>query len=327
MANIRLKHITAATIGWLLKWIIQIIESYMEFRERPSCPSCNETTWTSVWSGRFSDPRVSEFLGQFHYSCDYASALGDQEFDLVKCANCGMMYHRLVMSDAAIQKMYSEWTDSAQVREFEATHGRAEDFQVGIYRTKLILRLKKLLERRFSDPIRLLDFGCGNGQTIAQASMFGFDAQGIDVSLTRAKQASILNCQVYSNLGAFDRLGGGKVHCVILEQVLEHLTEPREILSALHDRMEPGGILYIAVPNCANTTVPRDFDSFHKLQPIEHVNAFTPESLSDLVQNSGFSSFRWPSVFVSVGLKGALRTMAGKVYRPKNTEQFFYTSD
>ena len=233
------------------------------------------------------------------------------------------MYHRLVMSDAAIPVVYSEWTDSAQVERFEGMHGRAEQFEVGIFRTKLLLRIKKLLAGQFPDPLRLLDFGCGDGHTIAQARMFGFDAQGIDVSLSRTEQASVMNCKVFADLDAFDRHGGGKVHAVILEQVLEHLMEPLDILTALRDRMVPGGIIYIAVPNCAGTTIPQDFAEFHNVQPLEHVNAFTPATLSTLMQNAGFSKLRWPSVFVSTGLKGAVRTVAGMVYRPQNTEQFF----
>jgi len=298
-------------------------EAKIEFRERPSCPSCQGKEWVSVWSGKFSDQSVSDFIDRFHYSSNANSALGDQPFDLVKCAHCRLMYHRIVMSDEAIPKVYSEWTDSTQVERFEQTHGRAEDFQVGVFRTKLILRMKKLLDGRFSDPLRLLDFGCGSGQTIAQASMFGFNAQGIDVSLTRAEQASILNCQVFADLNAFDSYGGGKVHAVILEQVLEHLMDPLEMLSALRDRMEPGGIIYIAVPNCAGTTVPKDFADFHNVQPVEHVNAFTPDTLSTLVENAGFTKIKWPSVFVSPDLKGAVRTVAGMIYRPENTEQFF----
>jgi len=303
-----------------------VVNKTLEFRARPRCPSCGKTNHKSVWSGKFSDPLVTGFLEKFHYSSDTESALGDQDFDLVKCGGCGLMYHRLVMSDAAIPVVYSEWTDSAQVERFEQTHGRAEEFEVGVYRTKLILRLKKLLEGRFNDPLRLLDFGCGSGRTIAQASMFGIQAQGIDVSDTRAEQASILNCQVFSSLDAFDQHGGGKVHAVIMEQVLEHLIDPLDILSALHERLLPGGVLYIAVPNCTGKLPPTDFATFHNVQPVEHVNAFTPATLTTIGENAGFSKERWPGVFVSTGVKGAIRTAGGMVHRPENTEQFFRRS-
>tara|TARA_R110002094_G_scaffold165367_1_gene149234 strand:- start:455 stop:1369 length:915 start_codon:yes stop_codon:yes gene_type:complete len=295
----------------------------LAFRERAACPCCGATAHTSVWNGRFSDPEVTDNIANFHYSSDTGAALGDQPFDLVQCNSCKMLYHRLVLTDAGIPIVYSEWTNADQVARFEADHGRADEFAVGIFRTKLILRINKLLAGRFQEPFRLLDFGCGDGETIAQAAMFGFEAAGIDVSRSRIETAGINKSPIFPDLERFDRDGGGKVHAIILEQVLEHLMEPRDILVALGERLLPGGILYIAVPDCTGITVPRDFAAFHRVQPVEHVNAFTPNTLATLVENAGFRRLRWPSVFVSEDLSGAMRTMAGMALRRQNTEQFF----
>lgn len=295
----------------------------LAFRERAACPCCRATGRTSVWQGKFSNPEVVESIAQFHYSVDAGAALGDQPFDMVQCDTCKMLYHRLVLTDAGIPTVYSEWTDANQVARFEADHGRADDFTVGVFRTKLILRIRKLLAGQFQEPLRLLDFGCGDGETIAQAAMFGFDAAGIDVSLSRMERAGMQDSPIFPDLDSFDRDGGGKIHAIILEQVLEHLMEPRDILAALRERLLPGGVLYIAVPDCTGITVPRNFDEFHRVQPVEHVNAFTPDTLAALVENAGFRRLRWPSVFVSEDVSGAIRTLVGMALRRQNTEQFF----
>lgn len=295
----------------------------VEFCERGKCPACNETVFETVWAGNFEDRNVQEYIEEFHYSTDPIPLLKDQEFELVQCSACDLMYHRFVATDSSLPLIYNKWTDDSQVQRFESAQGRADPYKTAIGRLKLLLRLRILLESRFAEPYRLLDFGCGGGHDIAQANMLGFDAKGIDFSLSRMEHAKRFDCQVFADLSTFDSQVDEKVHAIILNQVLEHLKEPVEVLSALRERLLPGGVLYVAVPNCSNITVPRNFTEFHKVQPIEHVNAFTTKTLTSTVQKAGYSKASRPSVFVSTGLKGVARTVAGMVHLPESTEQFF----
>jgi len=295
----------------------------IEFRQRMGCPACKEAAFETVWSASFGDKDVQGYIEEFHYSAEPMPLLQDQEFELVRCSSCDLMYHRFVVKDSFLPLIYGSWTDEAQVKRFEASHGRADPYKTGIGRLKLLLRLRVLLEGDFAEPFRLLDFGCGGGHDIAQAKMLGFDAKGIDFSLSRLEHAKRFDCQVFADLATFDSHVDEKVHAIILNQVVEHLMEPIEVLSALRERLLPGGVLYVAVPNCAKTTVPKNFAEFHNVQPIEHVNAFTPETLSSTVRRAGYSKASRPSVFVSTGLKGVARTMAGMVHMPEDTDQFF----
>lgn len=297
-------------------------DASIAFDTRSRCPSCEATGYISVWSGHYSEPGIARMIDQFGYSVDAASLLGDRPFDLVQCDGCGMRYHRFVIDENAIRTVYGIWTDSAQVARFEATHGAGDPFAAGIRRIKLGLRLRHLL-RHFPSPLRWLDFGCGDGRSLEAGRALGFEMTGIDVSASRTEQAAQRSSRVYPDLDSFDRLDGGKVHAVTLEQVLEHLVEPRGMLEALRQRMHPGGILFVAVPNCAGIDRPEDFESFHKLQPVEHVNAFTPDSLRDLCRRAGFRPVRRPPAFVTTRPAAALRSLGGLVWQPPSTEQFF----
>jgi 2-polyprenyl-3-methyl-5-hydroxy-6-metoxy-1,4-benzoquinol methylase len=299
----------------------------VQFVERTACPCCAGTAARSLWSGRFSDPDVAGYMAQFHYNADLVAELGDQRFDLLRCDACGMTYHRLVVADASVPKVYGSWTDAGQVARFEAAHTRkrSDPFEASVLRVKLVLRLRHLVQQRIPDaaPIRLMDFGCGDGEVLGAARALGMQAIGIDISASRADAARVSGGLVYPDLAAFDDLGGGKVHAVVLSQVLEHVTDPVGLLQQVAKRLLPGGGLFVAVPNCAGLSVPRSFDEFHHLQPLEHLNAFTPESLRKVAARAGFAPLRRPTAVVSTRLPAMLRALVNLVHQPDTTDQFF----
>jgi hypothetical protein len=190
----------------------------VQFVERTACPCCAGTAARSLWSGRFSDPDVAGYMAQFHYNADLVAELGDQRFDLLRCDACGMTYHRLVVADASVPKVYGSWTDAGQVARFEAAHTRkrSDPFEASVLRVKLVLRLRHLVQQRIPDaaPIRLMDFGCGDGEVLGAARALGMQAIGIDISASRADAARVSGGLVYPDLAAFDDLGGGTVHAV-----------------------------------------------------------------------------------------------------------------
>lgn len=297
------------------------------FVTRAACPSCGAGTAKTLWSGRFSDPDITDRLAQFHYSADLGAELGDQPFDLVACTACGLAYHRLILSDEGLAALYGRWIDPAQVARFEAAHTakRTDPFAQGVQRLKTLLRLRHLMRGRVADtaPIRLMDFGCGDGEMLAAAKVLGMDPIGIDISATRADAARGAGALVLPDLATFDARGSGKVHAVMLSQVLEHVSDPVGLLRAIALRMVPGGVLFVAVPNCSGLTVPRDFGSFHHLQPLEHLNAFTPRTLRETVARAGFQPLRRPMASLDTRPLGVLRALANLVYQPATTDQFF----
>lgn len=299
----------------------------LRFVERARCPACETTAATSLWSARFSDPAVAGFMAQFHYSADLGDELGDQSFDLVRCDGCGLAYHRIVLGTDALSQVYGRWIDAGQVARFEATHTAkdSDPFAQGVQRLKLVLRLRHLVQAQVAKgaAIRLMDFGCGDGEVLAAAQVLGLQGIGIDISATRADAARASGAVVLHDLAAFDDHGGGKVHAVVLSQVLEHVGDPLGLLRQIALRLLPGGVLFVAVPDCSGLAVPGSFAAFHDLQPLEHLNAFTPQTLRGLVQRAGFHPLRRPMASVSTRLPGLFRAMVNLVHQPDSTDQFF----
>ena len=107
---------------------------------------------------------------------------------------------------------------------------------------------------RASSDIHVLDVGCGNGSQLAIPLLNrGFSVIGIDIderSISRAKAlaSEIVNSQ-FICAGPEDLSSHSSFDVVILSEVLEHLKEPEALLKSAVDRIVPGGILIVTVPN------------------------------------------------------------------------------
>jgi SAM-dependent methyltransferase len=104
--------------------------------------------------------------------------------------------------------------------------------------------------------LRVLDVGCGSGVHGAElARIHGHQVTGIDLSessiskagtrLARAQVADVTKPEQYTFAGrdTFDVL--------LFSDMLEHLTDPLDVLSRHLAYLAPGGVVVIAIPNVA----------------------------------------------------------------------------
>ncbi len=293
------------------------------FRTRPACPVCAHEGSRVLWSGRFSDSAIAGHLDQFFYSGDWRAGLGETEFALHECARCTMKWHARVIDDAAVGVLYGAWADAAQARRFEAAHvpGQDDPFAGAAQLAKLILRLRHLTAPA-ARP-RVLDFGCGEGRLLRMARALACDAVGVDISASRTAAIRAEGLRILPDLAALDAASLGPFDAVVLSQVLEHVPEPRGLLEALAARLRPGGVLFVAVPDTSGVGVPRDFHQFTLVQPLEHVNAFTPKSLREIGRQVGLVPIRRPVAFLTTTPGAALRTALNWIWQPATTDVFF----
>ncbi len=296
----------------------------VRFRTREHCPVCGTAAHDTIWQGTLGDTNLREWLGTFHYSGDWAEALGDAPFELVRCTTCTMMYHRRIMDDAGLTRLYRDWADDAQARRFEAAHVPEKQDPQGMaaQMVKLLMRLDHLSGGR-DGPKRVLDFGCGDGKLLGVARALGMQAVGVDVSDARSAEARGDGLAIYPDLDQLDTSERAPFDILVLSQVLEHVPDPLGLLRALRTRLHPQAAIIAAVPNASKVRVPDDFHSFTIVQPLEHVNAFTPETLRALGARAGLRPLRRPPAFFTTRALPALRSAANWVWQPASTDIFF----
>lgn len=82
---------------------------------------------------------------------------------------------------------------------------------------------------------------------------------------------------------------GTQFDVIVLSHVLEHLLEPRAVLQLLHDKLAPGGVLYVEVPNIPAESLRRYPDNVWAPRYDEpHLTFFNATALQELLRRERF---------------------------------------
>ncbi|MBY0425476.1 MAG: class I SAM-dependent methyltransferase [Cytophagales bacterium] len=156
-------------------------------------------------------------------------------------------------------------------------------------------RLPVWLESELKDnkKSKILDFGCGVGQTLGALIRDGFlNVMGVDVS-SQAIETALkhqLPVQLISSTEELLRLGD-KFDVIIMSHVLEHL--PKEIviptLKFLKDNiLSASGKLILQVPNAQSPT-----GIYWMYEDFTHNLLFTAGSINYVLNSAGFSNIEF----------------------------------
>jgi 2-polyprenyl-3-methyl-5-hydroxy-6-metoxy-1,4-benzoquinol methylase len=136
--------------------------------------------------------------------------------------------------------------------------------------------------------VRVLDVGCGFGESLGYHRARGCDAHGVeaDRNILRVAQRHGLNVKV----GLFDASNyePASFDVVTLDQVIEHVAEPLAVLQGVHRVLKPGGMAVLSTPN-ADGWGARLFGArwIHWHAPY-HLQFFSHASMSHSATQSGF---------------------------------------
>ncbi|KST62476.1 class I SAM-dependent methyltransferase [Mastigocoleus testarum] len=146
-------------------------------------------------------------------------------------------------------------------------------------------RLHGMLKKYgFSSSHSMLDYGCSNGMFVSYlrergfSRCYGYDPYSSD---------DVFRDPTILEQGAFDY--------ILLQDTIEHIEDPNELLSKLDLLLAPGGYVFIGTPNAANIKLDRAdlSDYFNPVHVPYHLHIYTPESLKSLVSKQGWESVKF----------------------------------
>ncbi len=157
--------------------------------------------------------------------------------------------------------------------------------------------------REVADNARVVDLGCGDGGILADLKRKEWRACGIDLSSSGILEARRKYPEIEFHQRGFDaslvvELGVGEFDLVISTEVIEHLYAPRELARAAFQLLKPGGIFVVTTPyhgylkNCALALTGKLDGHFTALWDCGHIKFWSLKTLSSLLREAGFSSFR-----------------------------------
>lgn len=224
---------------------------------------------------------------------------------LVKCTNCG---HVTV---EGVQTL-GDKNVNVQLESFGDSFPRRSGPFVALYDGINIRRLIRSLS--LPDRSRVLEIGPGNGAVLHALAKRGHDVVGVDLS--RAVAGRIMSDSgipvFVEELGA---LAAGDMRrsfdAIVMRQVLEHFTEPRQALAAIASLLKPSGKVYVAVPNMrswhASFSGWAGYADYHVqyFDAASLARALTSESLTVTYVASYEPIANWPNTVLRSMKKGA----------------------
>lgn len=211
----------------------------------------------------------------------------DVRAELVQCTNCALVYQNPRPTAAEIGEHYPpeyvSYTDHAsQKRNWLLQQAIDYGFRK---RCKFITRHKQ--------SGSLLDIGCAAGSFLLSMQALGnWQVTGVElteevVALARERH----NLDVRSGLLEDAHFADAQFDVVTMWDVLEHVHDPAATLREIHRILKPDGLLLVRVPNLASWDVSLFEASWAGFDAPRHLYIFTPQTLSSLMDRSGFSAF------------------------------------
>jgi len=237
---------------------------------------CNLCGRTDSFDERFPDTRPADYDGsQFSaYLCTHPG-YGIHP-PIVECPDCGLLFTNPRPTSESISQNYTDVEDDVYLEE--------ESAREATFRRRL-----RWLERH-SGPgngRRILDIGAYTGVFVDVAQQAGWDAWGLEPSRWAAKFASERGLNVTQGLVQAHPFEPASFDAVTLWDVIEHVTDPAEVLAECYTLLKPGG--WIAVHTM-------DIDSlFAKVMGSRwpwlmemHIYYFTKKTLAETIEKAGF---------------------------------------
>lgn len=163
-----------------------------------------------------------------------------------------------------------------------------------------------------------IEIGCGNGAFLNYAKKYYDNVTGNEPSKVYAEMTRKLgfDCIEEYITPTFQHSCTYDSFCT--KQVFEHLPDPKGTLSKIYEMLNENGTGFIEVPNGAKTLYNnRYFDIF-----TDHVNYFTPSSLTKLVEQCGFTVLKTQEVFNGDYIECYFKKITPKYYDINQRKNF-----
>jgi len=140
---------------------------------------------------------------------------------------------------------------------------------------------KHLLSNFYKRTGKVLDIGCGRGDSLRALSSLGFNACGVDISPEAPNYSKDFNVKVL-DLEKEELSYENEFDFVFSKSVIEHMREPVALIQASYKSLKKGGMSVIMTPSWEHN-YKGAFYIDHT-----HVTPFTRTSLKDIMEMSGF---------------------------------------
>jgi 2-polyprenyl-3-methyl-5-hydroxy-6-metoxy-1,4-benzoquinol methylase len=255
--------------------------------QRRACPICDSSAKTAL----LTLDADAIFRSNWSYRADAKAllALGaNDRFPIVECGACRFIYADQLPDTEFLHRVYDQVIDSDLAR-----RDNLSPAQVAAKMDSIATLLR--LAGTPTEPLRVLDYGCGFGATLALLAAVGLGVQAVGYETSAGRLADLQARGLTATGDVGELMARGPFDIVILDNVLEHVPHPRETVAAIEQACAAGALLYVSVPETDRQRVlaqQRVADAGGAIDmdvnPWEHLNYFDVKHLDALLAESAF---------------------------------------
>jgi 2-polyprenyl-3-methyl-5-hydroxy-6-metoxy-1,4-benzoquinol methylase len=196
-----------------------------------------------------------------------------EKFAVWRCRQCGSIHAAEQVDVAAYYRAYP-------------MHSVDLDWRArAVYR----VQLRRLVRAGFRREHSLLDYGCGSGAFVE--------------FLRKAGYPHCVGYDSYNPAFAEERVLEKSYDCVLSQDVLEHVEDPRSLFAVLRRLLAPDGLLAIGTPNASAIDLSRPEAFLHTLHQPYHRHILSKAALVGLGADSALSRLRYyPHSYINTAL-------------------------
>ncbi len=210
-----------------------------------------------------------------------------QDFEYVRCVNCGTLYQTPRPSAEAFGRFYSDSESSKYWADvfFPAV---AEIRREKIFRPR-VKRLIEMCSKKGLDVKRLVDVGAGYGIFLDEWRLCcpEVDAVAVEPSASLAAECRRKEFRVIEAVAQQANGLSGFADLVVCFEVLEHVDDPLSFLNTLKGMVRPGGYVFISTLCIDGFDLQMLWEKSTQMSPPHHINILSVDGFVELFKQAG----------------------------------------
>jgi SAM-dependent methyltransferase len=254
-------------------------------KKRTTCPLSGDSAPVI-----FECPYEGPGFAAMGFSAELTALLRGRAYEVREGRN-GFLFQTWVLEDHELPLLYG--TGSAA--EIRAEIGR-QKLHWFAHQTEEILVFRQVCS---APSPAVLDYGSAWGKWASMALAFGCDVSAVEINPHAAEFLRSRGITIMEE----DRLPEAGFDFINMDQVLEHLADPRAVFRKLVRALRPGGWIKLSTPDDPELArqmrrgALRQLPSMQALDalvPLIHINLFSSATLGDLAAQENLRPFRLP---------------------------------
>jgi SAM-dependent methyltransferase len=161
-----------------------------------------------------------------------STVFNDKKFDYIECIDCNVIYVHPFPNESDYLAMYPPTYQS------ELTKSKSLIYD----------ELFNLIKQFSKSATTFLDYGCGNGELLSQAQSQNYQVFGVEYNMEYIKHLNKSHPAIqFYDVNDFNQ-SMNKYDVIVLNNVLEHVTNPNVLLQQLKINLTENGILVVLGP-------------------------------------------------------------------------------